>query len=376
MALPPSLRSTGYYKGHPIDLNDPICLSLPRDIIWPLCLHLSNEQALIMDSGGGDWRTLADFIGLPLRIIEMIEDYRGDKTKAFTLFKLWDRGIPVNPGSLLKLIVALHKSGFRDSYLRDFIVSPLQGCIPFQDIKDYIDRLSPDEMCQMFPRLTVNDIHWDEDLEATVVTLSDEVGSTGGRRSPTGKRDLYLPQSASARIIKDSIFISHYYESRSKDYKREVENIAKIFKHRGHCVWFGPTITGPERDHCIRSAETILVVFNVEYQQAERNFYRKDQCSCVSPDILSINNLFYNVTGGRQRIIPVLIDKCPRVNDLPVWLTSVPKVHYPSQTKALVHIVQGVKEYETPKITEVRRVKPKVIDKDAVMRRFEKNKRS
>lgn len=117
-------------------------------------------------------------------------------------------------------------------------------------------------------------------------------------------------------------------------------------------------------------------MFNVEYQQAERNFYRKDQCSCVSPDILSINNLFYNVTGGRQRIIPVLIDKCPRVTDLPVWLTGVPKVYYPSQTEALVHIVQGVREYETPRITEVRRVKPKVIDKDAVMRRFEKNKRS
>ena len=127
MDLPSSLRSTCYYKGRPIDLNDPICVSLPRDIIWPLCLHLSNEQAIIMDSGGGDWRTLADFIGLPLRIIETIEDYRGDKTKAFTLLKLWDRGIPVNPGSLLKLIIALHKSGFSESYLRDFIVTPLQG---------------------------------------------------------------------------------------------------------------------------------------------------------------------------------------------------------------------------------------------------------
>ena len=117
-------------------------------------------------------------------------------------------------------------------------------------------------------------------------------------------------------------------------------------------------------------------MFNVEYQQAERNLYRKDQCSCVSPDILSLNNLFYNVTGGRKRIIPVLIDKCPRVTDLPVWLTGIPKIHYPSQTKTLVHIVQGVREYETPKIAEVRRVKPKVIDKDAVMRRFGKNKRS
>ena len=68
------------------------------------------------------------------------------------------------------------------------------GCIPFQEIKHYIDRLSPDDMCQMFPRLTVNDVHWDEDLEATVVTLPDDTRCTR-RGSPTdngGKRLLSL----------------------------------------------------------------------------------------------------------------------------------------------------------------------------------------
>lgn len=130
MDLPAGLRSTGSYRGHPVGLQDPICVSLPRHIILPLCAHLSNEQAVIMDSGG-DWRTLADYIGLPVRMIEMIEDYRGDKMKAFTLLKLWDRGIPRNPGTLLKLIIALHRSGFSESYLRDLIIKPLQGRMRF-----------------------------------------------------------------------------------------------------------------------------------------------------------------------------------------------------------------------------------------------------
>lgn len=183
---------------------------------------------------------------------------------------------------------------------------------------------------------------------------------------------LYPPPPPTTHTIKDSIFISHYFESRNKDYKREVENIAKHFKHRGHSIWFGPTITGPKRDQCISSAETILVIFNEEYQKADLSFLHHSQCSCITPDILSLKNLVFNVNGGRQRIIPVVLDKCPLVGQLPSWLTSVPKIHYPSQKEALVYTVQRVKEYEAPKIAEVRRVKPKVINKDAVIRRFGK----
>lgn len=120
------LRTTGSYRGRQINLDDPISISLPRDIILPLCTHLSGEQAVTLDFGGGDWRDLADFIGLPSQIIELIDESR-DGLKAYTLLKLWDRGIARNPGTLLKLIIALHESGFAGSYLQEFIVTPLQG---------------------------------------------------------------------------------------------------------------------------------------------------------------------------------------------------------------------------------------------------------
>ena len=123
------LRTTGSYRGRQINLDDPICISLPRDIIVPLCTLLSGEQAVTLDHGGGDWRDLADFIGLPSQIIELIDESR-DGFKAYTLLKLWDRGITRNPGTLLKLIIALHEGGFGRSYLEDYIVAPLQGEIP------------------------------------------------------------------------------------------------------------------------------------------------------------------------------------------------------------------------------------------------------
>lgn len=68
----------------------------------------------------------------------------------------------------------------------------------------------------------------------------------------------------------------------------------------------------------------------------------------------------------------MIIDRAqPSVSDLPVWLTSVPRLLYPSQKKALVHTVQGVPEYSPRKVVDVRRVTPKVIDKDEVIRRFQ-----
>lgn len=118
----------GYYEGRQINLQDPICISLPRSIIWPLCAHLSNEQAIMTDIGG-DWRNLAEFIGLPPAIIQMIDDIRGRNSKAYTLLKLWDQKIPPNRGTLLKLIVALHNAGFAKSYLKELIITPLKGKI-------------------------------------------------------------------------------------------------------------------------------------------------------------------------------------------------------------------------------------------------------
>lgn len=183
MDLPAGLRAVGHFQGRPIDLHDPVCTSLPRCIIWPLCLHLSNEQAVKTDFGGGDWRDLAEFIRLPSRMIAMIEDYRGDKTKAFTLLYLWDRGIPRNPGTLLKLIIAMDKIGFADYYLRE----PLQGeqatmslyyyiyyidCFDFRAIKEYTQSLSPEDIQKMFPILDITDIHWDEQLESSVISSS------------------------------------------------------------------------------------------------------------------------------------------------------------------------------------------------------------
>lgn len=59
------------------------------------------------------------------------------------------------------------------------ITSLSLDCIDFKAIKDYIERLSPDEICEMFPRLSLTDIHWDEDLESTVISVSDDTSSAG-----------------------------------------------------------------------------------------------------------------------------------------------------------------------------------------------------
>lgn len=126
MELPAVIRTVGQYKRYQINLQEPICTALPRSIILPLCIELSHEQAVMTDYGGGDWRDLAEFIGLPSTMIRLIEEYRGDKTKAFTLLDLWDRGISHNPGTLIKLIIAMDRGGF-NALLRDFIITPLEG---------------------------------------------------------------------------------------------------------------------------------------------------------------------------------------------------------------------------------------------------------
>ena len=174
----------GYYQGRPINLQDPICTSLPRCIIWPLCAHLSNEQAIMTDIGG-DWRDLAEFIGLPSTIIQMIDGIRGRTCKAYTLLKLWDTKISRNNGTLLKLIIALYKAGFAMSYLKECIITPLQGinhdlkCIllhnkiidtfDFTSIQEYVQNLQQDEIRELFPILQVEDVQFDDELESDVL---------------------------------------------------------------------------------------------------------------------------------------------------------------------------------------------------------------
>lgn len=117
----------GKFEGCPIDLNAPIC-SLPRNIMWPLCVNLSVEQSVFIEGSGGDWKSLGSYIHLPAVMEERIEEYsRGKKTTpAFVLLDLWDRGIKKNPGSIRKLLIALHQSGMV-TYLNQHILAPLQG---------------------------------------------------------------------------------------------------------------------------------------------------------------------------------------------------------------------------------------------------------
>ena len=115
------------YKGHEVDIDGPIC-NLPREVIWPLAANLSIPSPVDLDGRGGDWRDLAGYIRLPITTIDLIED-SGGKTKAFTLLKLWDRGIKKNRGTVRKLMVALHEAGFGDSFLKDFMLKPLLGII-------------------------------------------------------------------------------------------------------------------------------------------------------------------------------------------------------------------------------------------------------
>ena len=127
----------GIYEGRRICLDKPIC-SLPRRILWPLCLYLSGEQPVYIEGIGGDWKTLANYIHLPSVMEERIEDYtRGKKTTpAFVLLDMWDKGIRKNPGSIRKLMIAMHQSGLV-AYLNQYILSPLQG-IKFPVLKTFI----------------------------------------------------------------------------------------------------------------------------------------------------------------------------------------------------------------------------------------------
>lgn len=189
---------------------------------------------------------------------------------------------------------------------------------------------------------------------------------------------LYIASSLSyPRIIRDSVFISYFSDSRSKKYKREVDNLAKCLSYRGHQVWYErpKSSLGTAREWYIKSADTILVIFNKEYQQAQYNFVHNLRLpSCVAVDIPLLNYIFHTVREGRTKIIPVVIDRCktqPSIYDFPVWLTSVPRILYPSESKDLVHVVQRVKEYATPNTTVVRRVTSKVIDKNEVKKKFQ-----
>ena len=113
------------YSGREIHLDGPIC-SLPKDVIWPLCAHLSIESPVELDGRGGDWKDVADFVGLPPTAIDLIKQHQ-DRTKAFTFFKLWDQGIKKNRGTVRKLIIALYEAGFGQSYLKDHVLDPLLG---------------------------------------------------------------------------------------------------------------------------------------------------------------------------------------------------------------------------------------------------------
>ena len=126
------LTRLGSYEGRSIYLDKPIS-SLPRKILWPLCINLSGEQPVYIEGIGGNWRTLASYIHLPSIMEEQIEDYaRGNKrtTPAFTFFDLWDNGIQKNPGSIRKLVIAMHQSGLV-AYLKKHVLAPLQGISNF-----------------------------------------------------------------------------------------------------------------------------------------------------------------------------------------------------------------------------------------------------
>lgn len=179
-------------------------------------------------------------------------------------------------------------------------------------------------------------------------------------------------------IIKDSLFISHFSDSRNKKYKCEVKNLINTFQRHKHTVWYGPALDESQRELFIRSAQTIIVVYNEEYHSAHLNYLRGRHIpDCVSLDIHLINHLFYNSrkrVGGKNRIIPVIIDQVqtPSSSQFPVWLTGVPRLHFPSQKTDLLHTVQGVKEFSLPSIVpEVQRVRPKKINKEDVIRQFQ-----
>ena len=177
--------------------------------------------------------------------------------------------------------------------------------------------------------------------------------------------------------MKDSIYISYYSNSHSKTYKKNVENIARTFKHRGHVVWYdraGYNLTSQEKENYMRSADSILVIYNKDYQQAHYNSLHQLKIpSCVATDIHVLNHMFYNVRGGKRRIIPIVIDVCrtiPSISDFPMYLTGMPRIMYPSQATALLHTVQKVPEYDIKPAKPVRRVASKKIDTIKVHQRF------
>jgi hypothetical protein len=296
----------------------------------------------------------------------MIEDTRGRTCKAYMLLKLWDQGIPSNPGSLLKLIIAMYKSGFAGSYLKDFILTPLKDCFDFDClIREYIEKLSSRDIREMFPILDVNDVLWDEELESDLSEISDtpELPTITPVHSP---------------IIKDSIYVSYVANSRDKVYKKQVKEMIKMFKKLNHRVWCDSSdliMTPQQRERCIKSAATILVAYNHEYKEANYSYLRNLSLPpCLAVDIPNLSQMFYYTNGAKRRIIPVIIDKChnqPSICDLPIYLSGMPRLLFPGQKTDLVYVVQGVREFEPARVTgPIKRVKPKKIDRAELHERF------
>ena len=186
----------------------------------------------------------------------------------------------------------------------------------------------------------------------------------------------YLPQ-----IVEDSVYISHITDSRSDKYRREVKNMVGFFRKYQHVVWYDDgerkydrQMLHDEKERWIRSAANIIVVFNKEYQKAYNSYiYGGRLPSCVAVDIPLIQHIFHNTTGGQQRIIPVVIDRCrtqPSVSDFPVCLTGMPRHLFPSESNFLLHCVQKIPTHKLSKSRGIKQVQQIRVDRDEVRRKF------
>ena len=117
----------------------------------------------------------------------------------------------------------------------------------------------------------------------------------------------------------------------------------------------------------MRMAETIIVMFNMEYHEAYVNHLNgKGVHSCVAIDVPLLEQIFYS-NGGARRIIPVLTDRCkhqPPTSPFPVWLTGTSLFTFPSRKEELMRCVQQVPEYQLQPPVCPRLLTSKIITED------------
>ena len=128
----------------------------------------------------------------------------------------------------------------------------------------------------------------------------------------------------------------------------------KLFKHYGHTVYFDDGSARQQnmrtwKERYMRMAETIIVMFNMEYYEAYLNHLkRRSVHACVAVDVPLLEQIFHS-KGGARDIIPVLIDRCrrqPPTSKFPVWLSGTSAFTFPSKKEELVRCVQQVPEYQ------------------------------